>query len=111
MIRSVGKGAVSIMSPLATMVGMDVVILSYQFCSSLQCIEIYRDFHHSCFLYLGSVVVDEFGGEPSFQQGLIAFLQALVEVALPVLSGEAGLVENPDTVDDLFRLCSRLASS
>lgn len=88
-----------------------VLILSCQFCSSLQSIEIYRDFHHSCFLYLGSVVVDEFGSEPSFQQGLMSFLQALVEVALPVLSGSAGLVENPDTVDDLFRLCSRLAAT
>jgi transportin-3 len=68
---------------------------------------VYREFHHSCFLYLGSVVVDEFGELALFQDGLMVFLQALAEVALPLLSGEAGLVDNPDTVDDLFRLCSR----
>lgn len=52
--------------------------------------------------------MDEFGSDSSFQQGLMQFFQALVEVALPILANEAGLVEHPDTVDDLFRLCSRL---
>lgn len=51
-------------------------------------------------------MVDEFGNDVSMQQGLVQFLQALVEVALPLLV--SSLVENPDTVDDLFRLCSRL---
>ena len=35
------------------------------------------------------------------------FLLALSEVALPILVLPGGLVDNPDTVDDLFRLCSR----
>ena len=56
-------------------------------------------------------MVDEFGSDPSFQHGFMNFLQALVEVALPVLANDAGLVENPDTVDDLFRLCSRLVTT
>ena len=73
----------------------------------LQCVDIYQGYQHSCFLYLGSVVVDEFGAEPSFHQGLMQFLQALVEVALKLLVAPGALVENPDTVDDLFRLCSR----
>lgn len=53
------------------------------------------------------MVVDEFGAEPAFQQGLMQFLQALVEVALKLLVVPGALVQNPDTVDDLFRLCSR----
>lgn len=50
-------------------------------------------------------MVDEFGADPDLQHGLIEFLQALAKVALPVLA--RSLVDNPDTVDDLFRLCSR----
>ena len=69
--------------------------------------EIHREHHHSCFLYLASVVVDEFGAVTEFHQGLIGFLQALLEVSLPILGVADGLVENPDTVDDLFRLCAR----
>lgn len=52
------------------------------------------------------MVVDEYGSELSFQQNLIQFLIALAEVAFPILA--RSLVDNPDTVDDLFRLCSRL---
>lgn len=72
-----------------------------------KCIAIYQEHQHSCFLYLGSVIVDEFGADVSLQQGLFQFLQALAEVALPILAQPGGLVNNPDTVDDLFRLCSR----
>ena len=73
----------------------------------LQCVSIYRECGHSCYLYLGSVVVDEFGTNVVYQSLLVQFLQALAEVALPVLASTNGLINNPDTVDDLFRLCSR----
>lgn len=73
----------------------------------LQCVDLFSEYHHSCLLYLGSVVVDEFGSDPLYQAGLMQFLQAVVEVALPVLAKADGLVENPDTIDDLFRLCAR----
>lgn len=53
------------------------------------------------------MVVDEFGADLAFQEGLMQFLLALAEVALPILVQPGGLVNNPDTVDDLFRLCSR----
>lgn len=73
----------------------------------VQMVSIYREHQHSCFLYLGSVVVDEFGSEVTFQQGLVDFLLALAEVAFPILAAPDGLVQHPDTVDDMFRLCSR----
>ena len=56
------------------------------------------------------MVVDEFGAIPEYQAGLVSFLQALVAEALPILAAPAGMVENPDTVDDLYRLCARCVS-
>ena len=70
-------------------------------------VSIYRELHHSCFLYLGSIIVDEFGEDESYQQGLIGMLQAFAEQSFPLLAGPTGLVNNPDTVDDMFRLCAR----
>ena len=34
-------------------------------------------------------------------------LVAFAEVSFPLLSGPTGLIDNPDTIDDIFRLCSR----
>ena len=73
----------------------------------LKGVDIYRCHHHSCFLYLGSIVVDEFGSEVSYHSGLIGMLQAFAEVSLPLLAGPSGLLNHPDTVDDLFRLSAR----
>lgn len=56
------------------------------------------------------MVVDEFGAISEYQQDLMIFLQALAQDALPLLAVPNGMVDNPDTVDDLFRLCSRLVS-
>ena len=53
------------------------------------------------------MVVDEFGADSNFQEGLMQFFLALAEVTLPILSQPGGFVNNPDTVDDLFRLSSR----
>ncbi len=53
------------------------------------------------------MVVDEFGTVPEFQGALVGFLHALIQVALPILAMSNGMVDNPDTVDDLFRLCAR----
>ena len=34
-------------------------------------------------------------------------LQAFAEVTFPILAAPAGLINHPDTVDDMFRLCAR----
>lgn len=90
MVRCLGSSTVGILSPLVTL-----------------SITIYTSHHHSCFLYLGSVIVDEFGSDPSFQPGLLEMLQAYAEVAFPMLAQPTGMVNYPDTVDDMFRLCAR----
>lgn len=91
-----------------------------------QMICIYALHHHSCFLYLGSVLVDEFAkagecitGECrhnfyvlncncySAGTGLLEMLRAFIEPTFSMLRVENGLKNNPDTVDDFFRLCSR----
>ncbi|XP_078481112.1 transportin-3-like [Ciona intestinalis] len=58
---------------------------------------------HSCFLYLGSVLVDEYGIDAS----LSTMLGSFAEPTFKMLNEKDGLSEHPDTVDDMFRLCSR----
>lgn len=72
-----------------------------------QSIAVYQEHHHSCFLYLGSIVADEFGSDVSSQQGLMTMVESFLQVSLILLSGPGGLVNHPDTVDDMFRLCAR----
>lgn len=68
----------------------------------------YKSSPHSCFLYLGSVLVDEYGGDDSASNFLLQMLEALCPRSFDLLNEQDGLVNHPDTVDDLFRLCSRL---
>lgn len=62
---------------------------------------------HSCFLYLGSILVDEYGMEEGCRQGLLDMLQALCIPTFQLLEQQNGLQNHPDTVDDLFRLATR----
>lgn len=40
-----------------------------------QMVSVYRAHQHSCFLYLGSILVDEYGMEEGCRQGLLDMLQ------------------------------------
>eukprot|EP00057_Strongylocentrotus_purpuratus_P035336 XP_798649.3 PREDICTED: transportin-3 [Strongylocentrotus purpuratus] len=68
----------------------------------------YQSHMHSCYLYLGSILVDEYGREPSCVPGLIDMLQAFMGPTYTILQEPNGLRSHPDTVDDFFRLCTRL---
>lgn len=72
-----------------------------------QITQIYGLYKHSCFLYLGSILVDEYAGEMTCIQGLLDMLQAFIEPTFQILQEENGLQNHPDTVDDFFRLCAR----
>uniref|UniRef100_A0A8C5UFK4 Transportin 3 n=1 Tax=Malurus cyaneus samueli TaxID=2593467 RepID=A0A8C5UFK4_9PASS len=74
---------------------------------SPQMVNVYREHQHSCFLYLGSILVDEYGMEEGCRQGLLDMLQALCIPTFQLLEQPNGLQNHPDTVDDLFRLASR----
>jgi len=41
----------------------------------VQVVQIYQLHHHTCCLYLGSVLVDEYGDEPNFVPPLLEMLQ------------------------------------
>ncbi|KAM3963766.1 transportin 3 [Aphomia sociella] len=62
---------------------------------------------HPCLLYLASILLDELAAAPRAAPQLLALLQALLPRAFRLLQPPAGLRDNPDTVDDLFRLCIR----
>lgn len=90
-MRSIGKQAAPLLEPLVK-----------------QIVELYAIHHHSCFLYLGSILVDEFANvSDQCTQGLLDMMQAFIEPTFTRLQAENGLKNNPDTVDDFFRLCSR----
>ncbi|OBS72687.1 hypothetical protein A6R68_12720, partial [Neotoma lepida] len=89
-VRCVGKGSAALLQPLVT-----------------QMVNVYRVHQHSCFLYLGSILVDEYGMEEGCRQGLLDMLQALCIPTFQLLEQQNGLQNHPDTVDDLFRLATR----
>ncbi|CAH8511995.1 unnamed protein product [Dicrocoelium dendriticum] len=62
---------------------------------------------HSSFLYLASVLVDEFGEMADCRVGLVRVFEALGGPTLKMLEGP-NLVQQPHTVEDLYRLCTRL---
>ncbi|XP_046738771.1 transportin-3 [Diprion similis] len=72
-----------------------------------QIVELYSSHQHSCFLYLGSILVDEYATDADCVSGLLRMLEAFVGPAFAILQRPDGLKNHPDTVDDLFRLCAR----
>lgn len=62
---------------------------------------------HSCFMYLGSVLVDEYGEEVSCWELILQMVNAFTEPTVALLKNTDGFRNHPDTIDDLFRLCSR----
>lgn len=71
-------------------------------------VRLYSAHHHSCFLYLASILVDVYGGEPDCMAGLLSMLEALLPPAFALLQEPlVGFCNHPDTVDDLFRLLAR----
>ncbi|XP_050298662.1 transportin-3 [Anthonomus grandis grandis] len=72
-----------------------------------QIIAIYGEHKHSCLLYVGSILVDEYATDPQCVAGLLDMLQVLIGPTFQMLQEEVGLRNHPDTVDDFFRLCAR----
>lgn len=72
-----------------------------------QIVRIYSLYKHSCFLYVGSILVDEYATDVNCVQGLLDMLKAFLEPTFQLLQEENGLKNHPDTVDDFFRLCAR----
>lgn len=89
-IRCLGKNSASVLQPLVS-----------------QMVNLYQVHQHSCFLYLGSILVDEYGTDATCVPGLLNMLQAFCTPAFKQLEEHNGLRNHPDTVDDLFRLCLR----
>ncbi|XP_074038890.1 transportin 3 [Leptinotarsa decemlineata] len=72
-----------------------------------QMVRIYSLHKHSCFLYVGSILADEYASDSECVRGLLDMLQAFLEPTFQLLQEENGLRHHPDTVDDFFRLCGR----
>ncbi|CAB4064075.1 TRPO3 [Lepeophtheirus salmonis] len=67
----------------------------------------YKVYSHSCFLYLGSILVDEFAHIQGCVMGLLGMLGDFIEPTFKLLNESDGLRNHPDTVDDFFRLNTR----
>jgi len=72
-----------------------------------QLIRLYETHKHSCYLYLGSILVDEFACESGCIPGLVQMVHAFIAPTYSILQKPDGLVKHPDTVDDFFRLNAR----
>ncbi|ETN69284.1 hypothetical protein NECAME_15410 [Necator americanus] len=92
-VRSLGVQSIGFVEPLIT-----------------QMMDIFSRQQHSCFLYLSSILVDEYGGMESLQPGLMIMLETLAHGTFTVLTLENGPRDHPDTVDDLFRLAQRFVT-
>lgn len=68
---------------------------------------IYQSHPHSVFLYLGSILVDEFYVVPAATPELLSMLVKFLDRTFQLLQAENGLRDHPDTVDDFFRLNAR----
>ncbi|KAK0415397.1 hypothetical protein QR680_011925 [Steinernema hermaphroditum] len=67
-------------------------------------VEIYQIYPHSCFLYVGSIMVDEYGGQKIFQQDLLKMIEMLATGTVRILQDDDAFVQHPDTVDDFLRM-------
>ncbi|XP_015116799.1 transportin-3 [Diachasma alloeum] len=89
-VRCIGQHAVHLLEPIVE-----------------QIVQLYGAHQHSCFLYLGSILVDEYAGDHDCAAGLVRMLEAFIGPTFTILQETDGLKNHPDTVDDLFRLCAR----
>eukprot|EP00124_Ichthyophonus_hoferi_P001661 Ihof_evm1s93 gene=Ihof_evmTU1s93 len=72
-------------------------------------LEVYQNYNHSPLLYLTSIVVKLVGEDESYQAGLRDMLQVLVQpiftlLGTPAPDGADVFEQNPDLVEDFFRL-------
>jgi len=89
-IRCIGVQSSSLLEPLVT-----------------KLVHLYEARQHSCYLYLGSILVDEYASSPGCTPGLLSMLGAFIAPTYSLLAKPGGLREHPDTVDDFFRLNAR----
>lgn len=71
-------------------------------------VSLYAAHHHSCFLYLASILVDEYGAVADCVAGLINMLEALLPPAFQQLQQPQGFCQHPDTVCFSLHLDARL---
>uniref|UniRef100_A0A1I8A6K2 Importin N-terminal domain-containing protein n=1 Tax=Steinernema glaseri TaxID=37863 RepID=A0A1I8A6K2_9BILA len=67
-------------------------------------VRIYQVYPHSCFLYVGSIMVDEYSSQREFLPDLLMMVELLAQGSIGILKEWNGFLNNPDTVDDLFRI-------
>merc|ERR1712226_992227 len=89
-IRCIGQDFMDLMQPLVELM-----------------VNLYAEHPLSCLLYIGSVLVDEYGSNKAAEKVLMQMLKSFVQPTFLILSKERGLFYHPDTVDDFFRLCIR----
>jgi hypothetical protein len=73
----------------------------------VQVISSYDDVPHSCFLYLISIIVDEYGDDRDFKSSIILISEHLTTKTFSILVNPAAFAQFPDLVDDFYRLSSR----
>ena len=89
-IRCIGQDFMQLMQPLVELM-----------------VNLYAEHQLSCLLYIGSVLIDEYGKNKAAEAPLMQMVKSFAQPTFKILSVERGLFNHPDTVDDFFRLCIR----
>ncbi|KRZ12596.1 Transportin-3 [Trichinella zimbabwensis] len=71
----------------------------------------YQKTGFSCYMYLASVLTDQFGENPEFRPGLQQLFNSLIPISFQELCKKNFSEECYDTLDDLFRLAYRYFTS
>uniref|UniRef100_T1IH38 Importin N-terminal domain-containing protein n=1 Tax=Strigamia maritima TaxID=126957 RepID=T1IH38_STRMM len=91
LIRCMGRRLTPLMAPLVENI-----------------VELYRVQQHSEYLYLGGVLVDQYGKFRDCHRGLIGMLESICQPTFSLLEGVDNLRNHPHIVRDFFRLCVKL---
>lgn len=71
-------------------------------------VEQYSAAPHAGWLYLASTLMSRFGGKAGFSEPLVQLVRTMAEKTFALLRGGLpAFVQNPDIVEDLFRMVRR----
>ncbi len=95
--------------PIVNLVCLKIRFYFFEFYLSFenQVVSSYDDIPHSCFLYLISIIVDEYGNDQELRLPIMIMSEHLTNKTFSIINNQDGFKQNPDLVDDFYRLSSR----
>ncbi|KRY32655.1 Transportin-3 [Trichinella spiralis] len=96
--RCLGRTALVFLEPVTIKVYVPIFDLIYT---------MYQKTGYSCYMYMASILTDQFGEHPEFRSGLQQLFNAMIPIAFQQLSKKNFSDDCSETLDDLFRFVHR----